>query len=80
MLNGGMFRCMIYTLLQVSSGGLVSALKGVQNYKTLWIGWPGKLYWQANVLHCFFIHYVKWFTSLAPALAECAYILPCNYE
>ena len=26
---------------QESSGGLVSALKGVQNYRTKWIGWPG---------------------------------------
>ena len=29
-------------LLQVSAGGLVSALKGVQTYRTMWIGWPGK--------------------------------------
>ncbi|GLI68117.1 hypothetical protein VaNZ11_012454 [Volvox africanus] len=27
--------------LQASAGGLVSALKGVSNYATLWIGWPG---------------------------------------
>ncbi|GLC47635.1 hypothetical protein PLESTB_000009400 [Pleodorina starrii] len=27
--------------LQASAGGLVSALKGVSNYVTLWIGWPG---------------------------------------
>ena len=27
--------------LQVSSGGLVSALKGVSTYETLWVGWPG---------------------------------------
>ncbi|MEW5311818.1 MAG: hypothetical protein WDW38_003503 [Sanguina aurantia] len=27
--------------LQVSAGGLVSALKGVSSYKTVWIGWPG---------------------------------------
>ncbi len=26
---------------QVSAGGLVSALKGVSTYKTVWIGWPG---------------------------------------
>eukprot|EP00198_Chlamydomonas_reinhardtii_P002762 XP_001692098.1 trehalose-6-phosphate synthase/phosphatase [Chlamydomonas reinhardtii] len=26
---------------QSSAGGLVSALKGVSNYVTLWIGWPG---------------------------------------
>eukprot|EP00967_Tisochrysis_lutea_P050378 scaffold61969_cov18-Tisochrysis_lutea.AAC.1 len=28
--------------LQVSAGGLVSALKGVSTYTTMWIGWPGK--------------------------------------
>jgi hypothetical protein len=28
--------------LQISAGGLVSALMGVNNYSTLWIGWPGK--------------------------------------
>ena len=28
-------------LLQVSAGGLVSALMGVQSFKTCWIGWPG---------------------------------------
>ena len=28
-------------VVQESSGGLVSALKGVQNYRTKWIGWPG---------------------------------------
>lgn len=27
--------------LQVSAGGLVSALMGVSSYRTLWIGWPG---------------------------------------
>lgn len=27
--------------LQVSAGGLVSALMGVSNYTTIWIGWPG---------------------------------------
>ncbi|GAX74440.1 hypothetical protein CEUSTIGMA_g1889.t1 [Chlamydomonas eustigma] len=27
--------------LQISSGGLVSALKGVSSYRTVWIGWPG---------------------------------------
>lgn len=27
--------------LQISAGGLVSALMGVNNYSTLWIGWPG---------------------------------------
>ncbi|KAF5827092.1 glycosyltransferase family 20-domain-containing protein [Dunaliella salina] len=27
--------------LQVSAGGLVSALKGVSTYTTMWIGWPG---------------------------------------
>lgn len=27
--------------MQESAGGLVSALKGVQNYQTKWIGWPG---------------------------------------
>ncbi|PSC73982.1 Alpha,alpha-trehalose-phosphate synthase [UDP-forming] 1 [Micractinium conductrix] len=27
--------------LQVSAGGLVSALMGVGNFKTKWIGWPG---------------------------------------
>ncbi|KAG2501762.1 hypothetical protein HYH03_000262 [Edaphochlamys debaryana] len=27
--------------LQASAGGLVSALKGVSSYVTLWIGWPG---------------------------------------
>ncbi|CAK0785345.1 Trehalose-6-P synthase/phosphatase complex synthase subunit [Coccomyxa viridis] len=27
--------------LQVSAGGLVSALMGVSNFKTCWIGWPG---------------------------------------
>ncbi len=27
--------------LQVSAGGLVSALMGVGNFKTRWIGWPG---------------------------------------
>jgi hypothetical protein len=29
--------------LQISAGGLVSALMGVNNYSTLWIGWPGGL-------------------------------------
>ena len=28
-------------LLQVSAGGLVSALMGVGNFQTKWIGWPG---------------------------------------
>ena len=28
---------------QVSAGGLVSALMGVSNFKTCWIGWPGEL-------------------------------------
>lgn len=28
-------------LLQVSAGGLVSALLGVGNFQTKWIGWPG---------------------------------------
>lgn len=27
--------------LQVSAGGLVSALMGVGNFQTKWIGWPG---------------------------------------
>jgi trehalose-6-phosphate synthase len=27
--------------LQISAGGLVSALMGVNNYSTIWIGWPG---------------------------------------
>ncbi|KAL0043722.1 hypothetical protein WJX82_000124 [Trebouxia sp. C0006] len=27
--------------LQVSAGGLVSALMGVSNFKTMWVGWPG---------------------------------------
>ncbi|KAK9822383.1 hypothetical protein WJX81_006174 [Elliptochloris bilobata] len=27
--------------LQVSAGGLVSALMGVSNFKTCWVGWPG---------------------------------------
>ncbi|KAL3135793.1 Trehalose-6-P synthase/phosphatase complex synthase subunit [Trebouxia sp. C0010 RCD-2024] len=27
--------------LQVSAGGLVSALMGVSNVKTMWVGWPG---------------------------------------
>lgn len=27
--------------LQVSAGGLVSALMGVANIETKWIGWPG---------------------------------------
>ncbi|KAK9830458.1 hypothetical protein WJX72_011880 [[Myrmecia] bisecta] len=27
--------------LQVSAGGLVSALMGVSSFRTLWIGWPG---------------------------------------
>lgn len=27
--------------LQVSAGGLVSALMGVSNFRTCWIGWPG---------------------------------------
>jgi hypothetical protein len=26
---------------QVSAGGLVSALMGVSNFKTCWVGWPG---------------------------------------
>ena len=29
-------------LAQVSAGGLVSALMGVSNFKTMWVGWPGK--------------------------------------
>ena len=28
---------------QVSAGGLVSALMGVSNFKTCWVGWPGAL-------------------------------------
>ena len=32
--------------LQVSAGGLVSALMGVSNIQTKWIGWPGE--WQAG--------------------------------
>ena len=28
--------------MQVSAGGLVSALMGVSNFKTCWIGWPGE--------------------------------------
>jgi hypothetical protein len=28
---------------QISAGGLVSALMGVSNYTTLWVGWPGGL-------------------------------------
>lgn len=28
-------------LLQVSAGGLVSALLGVTTYETIWVGWPG---------------------------------------
>jgi len=28
-------------VLQVSAGGLVSALMGVGNFQTKWIGWPG---------------------------------------
>lgn len=27
--------------LQVSAGGLVSALMGVSSFRTCWIGWPG---------------------------------------
>ena len=27
--------------MQVSAGGLVSALMGVSNFKTCWVGWPG---------------------------------------
>jgi hypothetical protein len=26
---------------QVSAGGLVSALMGVSNFRTCWVGWPG---------------------------------------
>ena len=26
---------------QMSAGGLVSALTGVQHFDTLWVGWPG---------------------------------------
>lgn len=31
--------CPLY--LQVSAGGLVSALMGVHNFRATWIGWPG---------------------------------------
>ena len=27
--------------VQMSAGGLVSALTGVQHFDTLWVGWPG---------------------------------------
>ena len=27
--------------MQMSAGGLVSALTGVQHFDTLWVGWPG---------------------------------------
>ena len=30
---------------QVSAGGLVSALMGVSNFKTCWVGWPGTPYY-----------------------------------
>ena len=30
---------------QVSAGGLVSALMGVQSFETCWIGWPGRIQW-----------------------------------
>ncbi len=33
---------------QVSAGGLVSALKGVSTYKTVWIGWPGRAQGDVN--------------------------------
>ena len=36
-------RAMLRRCLQVSAGGLVSALMGVSNFKTCWIGWPGQL-------------------------------------
>ena len=28
--------------MQMSAGGLVSALTGVQHFDTLWVGWPGE--------------------------------------
>ena len=28
--------------LQLSAGGLVSALSGVQGFDTMWVGWPGE--------------------------------------
>ena len=31
----------MWTPLQVSAGGLVSALMGVHNFRAKWIGWPG---------------------------------------
>jgi trehalose-6-phosphate synthase len=34
--------------LQISAGGLVSALMGVNNYSTLWIGWPGEMRGSSN--------------------------------
>ena len=30
-----------FAAMQVSAGGLVSALMGVSNFKTCWVGWPG---------------------------------------
>lgn len=40
----------IVNSLQVSAGGLVSALMGVQTFDTCWIGWPGELKFLIRVI------------------------------
>ena len=38
--------------MQLSAGGLVSALGGVQGFNTMWVGWPG----ESTVICCHFMH------------------------
>ncbi len=50
-LSAALLNCAL-PLLQVSAGGLVSALMGVGNFQTKWIGWPGALGVVVRVLPC----------------------------
>lgn len=44
--------CCLPAVPQVSAGGLVSALMGVGNFQTKWIGWPGAWGAAKHVLFC----------------------------
>lgn len=55
--------------LQISAGGLVSALMGVNNYSTLWIGWPGAQQQQRPRVYdaCMCVHDCSWGRKAAAA-------------
>jgi trehalose-6-phosphate synthase len=65
--------------LQISAGGLVSALMGVNNYSTLWIGWPGELGDSSSSSSrrpgCCFKDLVNWMASLAVGQAAALHTL-----